>query len=136
MTAPGGWELVTSVDAQNHDLGDLRISGTRIAKIATFGDAVRQAVQVELRWWLGEWFLDRSRGTPYLEKLIGKGVSRETVRAVLKAQIRKVPGVARVLSIDVAIDRTTRKCTVTNVSVLTTESDIPVDIGDVLVGRS
>lgn len=136
MTAAGGWELVTVVDAQNPDLGDLRVSGTRIAKLAAFGDAVRQAVQVELRWWLGEWFLDRSRGTPYLEQLLKKGVSPATVRAVLKRVILGVEGVQRVLSIDVSIDRATRKCTVTNVSVLTTESADPVTIGDVLVGRS
>lgn len=111
MTAPGGWELVTEIDDQNPVIGDLRIAGTRIAKLQTFGDAVRQAVQVSYRWWRGEWFLDRRRGVPYIEEILRKGVTEASVRAVMKRATEQVQGVARVLELEVAIDRSTRRGT-------------------------
>lgn len=123
MTAPGGWELVTVVDEQNPVLGDLRIVGTRLAKISAFGDAVRQAVQVCVRWWRGEWFLDVRRGVPYIEAILRKGVTEASVRAVLKREIEAVEGVARVLELDVSIDRATRSATAVG-QIETTEGEL------------
>jgi hypothetical protein len=134
MTAPGGWELVTETDERNPVLGDLRVAGSRLAKIATFGDAVRQAIAVRLRWWRGEWFLDTRQGTPWLEAVLRKGVSEASVRAVFKREIQRVEGVARVASITVSIDAATRYATI-DASVITTEgetlslTEVPIGAG-------
>lgn len=108
MARAGGWELVTEVDDDNPIVGDLRISGTRIAKLATFGDAVAQAVSVALSWWRGEWFLDTSRGVPYLDEVFATGVSEASVEAILKREALKVDGVKRVIECTVTIDRSRR----------------------------
>jgi hypothetical protein len=120
MTALG-WQLVTSIDAQNPQLGDLRISGSRLARLESFGDSVTQACNVALRWWLGEWFLDRSRGVPYLQSLLRKGVGEGTVRAVLRKELLRVEGVAQVARIDLALDKRTRRMRVSSVEVVTTD---------------
>jgi hypothetical protein len=123
MTAAGGWELVTEVDGDNPVLGDLRKSGTALAKIATLDAAVVQACSVVMRWWLGEWFLDRRRGMPYLQQVLRKGVSEPTIRALYKSQLERVEGVVRVKSIEVSIDRTTRECVIDEVIIETTDGE-------------
>lgn len=120
MTALG-WQLVTTVDAQNPELGDLRISGSRFARLQSFGDSVTQACNVALRWWLGEWFQDRSRGVPYLQKLLRKGVSEGTVRAVLRKELLRVEGVAQVARMDLALNKRTRSMRVSSVEIVTTD---------------
>jgi hypothetical protein len=134
MTAIGGLELVTEVDADNPVIGDLRISRGRFAKITTFGDAVAQAVRVELQWWLGEWFLDTSRGMPYVEKLLRRGITERTIRALLKRRIEAVDGVLRVESMNIAFDRRTRFGDVTDLVIVTTEGE-PLPIDNVPIGR-
>jgi hypothetical protein len=134
MTAAGGLELVTEVDADNPIVGDLRIERGRFAKLTTFGDAVAQAVRVELLWWLGEWFLDTSRGMPYVEKLLRRGVTEPTIRALMKRRIEAVDGVLRVQSMTVTLDRRTRLGEVTDLVIVTTEGE-PVTLDNVPIGR-
>lgn len=128
-----GWQLVTEVDAQNPTVGDLRISGSRFARLPSFGDTVAQACTVVLRWWRGEWFADRNRGMPYIEELLRKGVREETVRAVLRRELRRVEGVREVQSMDIEIDRRTRRCVVRRIVVITTEGQlVPVSESDLV----
>lgn len=55
------------------------------------GDRIAQELTVRLRWWLGEWFLDQRQGVPYLQRILRKGVSAQTVRAIVRRQIGQVP---------------------------------------------
>lgn len=113
-----GWELVTEIDAENPIEGDLKIVNGRIARLADKRASVAQACTVVLRWWLGEWFLDVGRGMPYLQQILAvPGVSAGTVRAILIRELKKVRHVAGVSRADVATDRTTGLCTVSNVVV-------------------
>lgn len=100
MSAALDLALTTELDEDNPVIGDLRIDGTEFALVEDL-DAIAQEVGVRLRWWLGEWFLDTRRGTPYIQQLLVKGVSDATVREVLSAQIRAVDGIARVDSLTV-----------------------------------
>ena len=103
--------LVTATDAENLVLGDLRVDGIELG-VVRGSDAVAQAAAVELRWWLGEWFLDRRRGVPYVQRLFRKGVGLATVRAVLRRQLGRAPGVDRVMSIRVEADRASRELSI------------------------
>ncbi len=123
--------LVTETDAHNPVEGDLRVDAAALAMVEG-GDAIAQEIRVRLRWWHGEWFLDTTQGTPYLEQLLGKGVTEPTIRTVLRKEIEQVPGVARVTSLEVSIDRATRYATV-DLEVLTTEGD-ELELAGVAVG--
>ncbi|MEM9407165.1 MAG: hypothetical protein AAGA81_14095 [Acidobacteriota bacterium] len=127
-----GWELVTEVDANNPDLGDLKIDGTHFARLPSLGDRVAQSVRVALQWWLGEWSFDTSEGTPYIEQLFGKGISDATVRSVLRRRIEQVDGVRRVRKMTITRDASSRRTTV-DVEIETTEAEI-VSVSDVGVG--
>lgn len=116
-----GWQLVTDVDDRNPTVGDLRIDGVRFGRLDSLGDRVAQACTVVLNWWEGEWFADRSRGVPYIRELLRRGVREATVRAVLRRQLLAVPGVREVQSMEVSIDRRTRRCTVRQLVIVTTD---------------
>lgn len=115
-----GWALVTTTDATNPNVGDLRVSRGRFVQLDSLEERVAQGGTVALNWWLGEWFADRSRGMPYLSELLRKGVGEATVRTVIRRGLERVPGVLAVRSMTVAIDRTTRRCTVRDIEVVTT----------------
>lgn len=123
--------LVTEVDAENPVLGDLRVSGGRV-ELVEGAEATEQEVRCRLRWWRGEWFLDLEDGTPYIGQLLGKGVSDETIRTMLRREILKVPDVERVESVEVDTDRATRYSQV-SANVITTDGEL-LELEDVPVG--
>lgn len=115
-------ELVAEVDAENPVLGDLRVSGG-VVQIVRGADAIAQEIRVRLKWWRAEWFLDLSAGTPYLEQLLGKGVSEETIRSMLRREIKAVEGVGHVESIELDVDRPTRFAAI-DITVVTAEGEL------------
>lgn len=116
-----GWALVTATDEANPDVGDIRRVGNRFEQLSSLQHRVAQGCTVALHWWRGEWFADRLRGINYLGELLRKGVSEATVRVVLRRALERVPGVLAVRSMRVTIDRVTRRCTVREVEVVTTD---------------
>ena len=133
MAAAGGWEMVVTVDAQNPVVGDIAMRGTRLGLTTSLGQAVAQAVDVTLSWWRGEWFLDTSRGTPYLESILKKGVTASSVRAIISRQILDIDGVARIAKMRVSIDSVTRVGTVDQLDVVTVEGET-LNLGGQTIG--
>lgn len=103
--------LTTEPTADNPVRGDLHVEGTALALVRG-PDAVAQAVVVELRWWLGEWFLDTRRGVPYVQRILRKGVSPRTVRAIIRRHIERSPGVDRVTFLRLTVDPRTREASI------------------------
>jgi hypothetical protein len=69
--------------------------------------AVAQAVQTRLMLRQGEWFLDTSDGTPWLQQILGK--STQQVRdMLLKARIIQTQGVNALVSYNSKTNVTTR----------------------------
>jgi hypothetical protein len=134
MTALG-WQLTRDTDADNPVEGDLRIVARRFVRLSSNAESIAQACSVELRWWLAEWFADTSRGTPYLEKLLKRGVDERTVRAVITRVLRRVVGVTRVPSMTVQFDRVRRICRVTDV-VVEIKGGSTVDVDGEFGGRA
>jgi hypothetical protein len=132
-----GWQLATEVDDRNPVVGDLRIDGSRLALLSTLGDRVAQPCTDVLNWWEGEWFADRARGVPYIRSLLRRGVREATVRAVLRRQLRAVDGVREVQSMEIEINRATRRCVVRKVVVITTDgAPVTVSPRDLALGGS
>lgn len=98
--------------------GDLAFDGTEFATVQGAG-GVTQEVQSRLRWWRNEWFLDQNDGTPYLQNILGRGISEATIRSVFKKELEKVPDLTEV-DVNVLLDREVRAATV---SIVGTASD-------------
>lgn len=98
------------LDPLTHDLviappGDLQLvdGAARVA----------QQIKVTLLLFLGEWFLDTDFGVPYLEQVLVKNPNFAGVNALLRARILDVPGVTRIVSLAMDMDRQARTLSVT-----------------------
>lgn len=88
--------------------GDLDITGDTLT-LTEGADAVRQHVQIRLKFFLGEWFLDRRIGVAWFETIFQKGVPLSLVRAILRKVIIRTPGIVSIVSFDLTVDPVTRK---------------------------
>lgn len=77
--------------------GDLLINETGDFEII---DAVRQGVQIRLRWIKGEWVFNTAMGTPYFETILVKVPNRALIEKALRDQILAVDGVIGVGTIN------------------------------------
>lgn len=60
-------------------------------------DAPAQAVKTRLLLWLGEWFLDLTEGTPFLEGILGKH-SQATADQTIQNRVTGTQGVTDILN--------------------------------------
>lgn len=75
-------------------------------------EAVVQSVQTRLLLWRGEYYIDKSEGTPYQDEVLGKGTEASSLRAI-QDRILETPGVVRLISFDANQDSETRHATFT-----------------------
>ena len=64
---------------------------------------IAQSVRIQLRTWLGEWFLDLDHGVPYLTGVLGRQ-RVEMVEQILRQQVLNVNGVRRVTELKLDMD--------------------------------
>lgn len=74
---------------------------------------VRQQLEIKLRLWVGEWFLDTEFGTPYIESILGKQLTLSGALAALRTSIMEVQDVRSITDFDYTYSAQERKLTVT-----------------------
>lgn len=100
-------KLVRVATAENPDVGDLEVSDRDFVLVSGL-ECKAQQIEVALRTELGEWFLDVTRGVPWIAQLLRKGVPLATVREVLIAKILEVGEIVTVRRLDLELDAATR----------------------------
>lgn len=75
-------------------------------------DRVAQSIEIRLRTFLGDWFLDTTHGVPYFEDILKKVANLALIESILRAQILDVRGVRAIASFEMQIDPRLRICTV------------------------
>lgn len=68
--------------------------------VITGAEEVRQQLRLNLREWYGEWFLDVTRGVPYLEEIFVKLPDPSRIDLILKRIILETPGVIELNSFE------------------------------------
>lgn len=74
--------------------GDLQLSDDK--RTIVFGDGedqLRQAIEIELKIFRGQWIYDPQAGVPYLQTVFVKGTPLEVIRQVFRKAVAKIPGV-------------------------------------------
>lgn len=84
----------------------LRMTKSRVEYVA-------QKIQIKLRFFLGEWYLDTSLGIPYLTKILDKGIDTAFVESLFKAAIYEVTEIKELKSFSINFEASTRKLSVT-----------------------
>jgi len=128
--------IAETVDGENPIAGDLRVVDGQLVLVEA-DDAIAQDLRVRLRWFRGEWFLDSRTGFPWFERVLGQKVTERVVEALLRKAITSTPGVVRVATLRVSIDRASRALTATFAAVTTsgqTASFTDFVLGDVALG--
>lgn len=76
-------------------------------------EQVRQQLEIKLKLWVGEWFLDTEFGTPYLQSILGKQLTLSGAIAAIKKSILEVSGVTQIIEFNFDFDNINRKLNVT-----------------------
>ncbi len=99
-------KVVISPTAENPDLGDLWLAPTGDeVLIYDLAEAVAQRLTVRFNFFLGEWFLDTTEGTPWFQRVLVKAPSDRAIRTVLNDVISKTEGVASVSQLTYSISK-------------------------------
>ena len=75
-------------------------------------ESIRQHLQVRLRFFLGEWFLDQTVGVPYFQNVFVDRPRANVLTTVFKREILATPGVIELEDFALSIDRATRTLSV------------------------
>ena len=113
------------LDPATHDLA--YVDGT-VALTADEGETIAQRIRIRLRRWRGEWFLDGAAGVDYKGRIFRKGASLSGVLDELRREILGVPGVRRIVQLDVRYDRTTRTLTLSDILVEARAGTVTVEV--------
>lgn len=69
---------------------------------------VAQRLQIKLRTFAGEWFLNTSIGVPYDEQIFGKGRKKSSIDLIFQTQILEEPDVLEITQFDSVLDNANR----------------------------
>lgn len=104
------------------DTNDLLIKDGDLS-LATATDAIQQDLQQTMQLYLGEWFLDTSKGIPYRQLILVKNPNLDVIQALLVNAARSVNGVTDVTAFKYDYDNKTRTLSVT-LTAQTTTGDV------------
>lgn len=71
-------------------------------------ERVTQQINVKLKLWSGEWFLDYEFGTPYLQEVLVKGIPVNYAIESIKDSVLEIDGVDAIESVVYDFDESSR----------------------------
>lgn len=106
----------------NTTTGDVDINNGKLT-LTTGLTAISQRLAQRLRLFFTEWFLDKTRGVPWIQQVFIKNPNPVVIDAVIKREILSEPQVTELQTFTLDIDTTSRVLTVT-FRALTTEGEL------------
>lgn len=75
-------------------------------------EAVAQAIKTRFMLWYGQWFLDTTEGTPWIQSVLGKQ-KPDTYNLAIRRRILETQGVSAITEFNTEVDGRTRRVTFT-----------------------
>jgi hypothetical protein len=75
-------------------------------------EAVAQAIKTRFELWYGQWFLDTTEGTPWIQSVLGKQ-RPEVYNLAIRQRILETAGVSSITAFDTTVNTSTRRVTFT-----------------------
>ena len=90
---------------------DLALTSTKNLRLTTTnGEYVAQKIETVLSFFLGEWFLDYTEGTPYFESIFKKNPDLNLVNTALRNRIvNKIEEVEEIIKFETEFDTSLRQ---------------------------
>ena len=85
--------------------GDIRLNEY---EDATLTGSVIQDINVHLRWFLGEWPFDESRGVDWFGDMFVKNPDTDQISRMIRSEIAGIDGIQSVEEVTVRVDNATR----------------------------
>ncbi len=114
--------------------GDLSVVDGEIALVAE-NEAIRQHLQIRLKTFLGEWFLDTTIGMPYFEEFLIKNPSKLIMEARMREAILETPGIASINSLLFLFETSTRSMTITFEAALADNTTFQFNFTELVIGN-
>ncbi len=92
--------------------GDIYVRDGSLAR-AVGADAVVQRLRTKLRFYLGEWYLNRAAGVPWFQKIFSTPADIENNERIIKKLILDDPDVVEIQEFSSAFEGATRAYTIT-----------------------
>jgi len=99
--------------------GDLDVS-TGSFQTLTGPEYAAQKIRQRLRLFLGEWFLDTTKGVPWFQSVLVKNPSLELIKSLFRNEILQVPGIISVKQTEALFDPAARTLALAYVAVYQT----------------
>ena len=71
-------------------------------------ECVAQAIKTRFLLWYGQWFLDTTEGTPWMQSVLGKQ-KPETYNLAIRQRILETPGVNAIKAFDTTLNTSSRR---------------------------
>lgn len=94
------------------DDGDYTFSQGDDTWLINSPEAVAQAIKTRFLLWYGQWFLDSTAGTPWIQSVLGKQ-KPETYNLAIRQHILETQGVNSIVSFTTDLNTKTRRVTFT-----------------------
>ena len=94
------------------DTGDYTFGAGPANFLVDTPEAVAQSVLTRLRLWQGEWFLDVTVGTPWLQQILGTGKGKALRDLAIQTRVLQTTGVSGINTYESIVDPTTRKMSI------------------------
>ena len=75
-------------------------------------EAVAQAIKTRFELWYGQWFLDTTEGTPWMQSVLGKQ-RPEVYNLAIRQRILETVGVSSITDFNTTVNTSTRRVTFT-----------------------
>lgn len=105
------------------DAGDIDLTAGSMTMTGFGTVATAQRLKQRLRLFLGEWFLDRERGIPFIQQIFVKRPNAGLIDAIFKQEIISDPAILELQEFELDLDPETRVLTLT-FRALTSEGEI------------
>ena len=97
------------IDSNN----DITLDG-RDLRLTTSDEDLVQKLRIHLQFFLGEWFLDTSKGIPYTQAIFETGhIDINKLNSYMRSRIKEIDGVEIINSFEVDFDRDERIFSIT-----------------------
>lgn len=93
-------DLLLNRQRDTQGYGDMVFINGQTPTTYEYKDSVAQRVYVMLRTFETEWYLNQATGVPYLQRILGKKVSKSGVDNILQQKILGVDGVQSIVYFD------------------------------------